>query len=111
MRIFVVGLGLPEDIGGGILQVPGPKPIETFDARRAANPNPLMAALRYNAYANATPGVLYSVTPGMATRYPHDGFRIPESYILILWHVLTLPSKVEAVCVKAHVRFCAGGAG
>ncbi len=25
---------------------------------------------RYNAYANVTPGVLYSVTPGVATRYP-----------------------------------------
>jgi Carboxypeptidase regulatory-like domain len=25
---------------------------------------------RYNAYANATPGVLYDVTPGVATRYP-----------------------------------------
>jgi hypothetical protein len=26
---------------------------------------------RYNAYANATPGVLYDVTPGVATRYPN----------------------------------------
>lgn len=25
---------------------------------------------RYNSYANATPGVLYDVTPGVATRYP-----------------------------------------
>lgn len=25
---------------------------------------------RYNAYSNVTPGVLYSVTPGVATRYP-----------------------------------------
>ncbi len=25
---------------------------------------------RYNAYANVTPGVLYAVTPGVATRYP-----------------------------------------
>ena len=25
---------------------------------------------RYNAYANVTPGVLYDVTPGVATRYP-----------------------------------------
>jgi hypothetical protein len=25
---------------------------------------------RYNAYANVTPGVLYEVTPGVATRYP-----------------------------------------
>jgi hypothetical protein len=25
---------------------------------------------RYNSYANATPGILYDVTPGVATRYP-----------------------------------------
>ena len=26
---------------------------------------------RYNSYANATPGILYDVTPGVATRYPN----------------------------------------
>ena len=55
---------------------------------------------RYNAYANATPGVLYSVTPGVATRYPQLNQMLYSS--LAGW------SDFNALNIKIERRFSNG---
>ena len=55
---------------------------------------------RYNAYANATPGVLYSVTPGVATKYPQLN--------QMLYSSLSGWSDFNALNVKVEKRFSNG---
>jgi hypothetical protein len=55
---------------------------------------------RYNAYANATPGVLYDVTPGVATRYPNLSGMLYSS--LAGW------SKYHALNLRMERRFSSG---
>jgi len=55
---------------------------------------------RYNAYANATPGVLYDVTPGVATRYPQ--------LIGMLYSSQAGKSQFHALNLKLDRRFASG---
>jgi hypothetical protein len=55
---------------------------------------------RYNAYSNVTPGVLYAVTPGVATRYPQINQMLYSS--LAGW------SEFNAFNLKIEKRFSAG---
>lgn len=55
---------------------------------------------RYNAYSNVTPGVLYDVTPGVATRYPQLN--------QMLYSSLSGMSNFNALNVKAERRFADG---
>jgi hypothetical protein len=52
---------------------------------------------RFNAYANVTPGVLYSVTPGVATQYPQ--------LIGMLYSSQAGKSQFHALNVKVERRF------
>ena len=55
---------------------------------------------RYNAYANVTPGVLYDVTPGVATRYPQLNQMLYSSNAG--W------SEFHALNLKLEKRFSSG---
>jgi hypothetical protein len=55
---------------------------------------------RYNSYANATPGVLYDVTPGVATRFPRLNGMLYSSQSG--W------SKFHALNLKVERRFSGG---
>ena len=55
---------------------------------------------RYNSYANATPGILYDVTPGVATRYPQLNGMLYSSQAG--W------SKFHALNLKVERRFAGG---
>ena len=55
---------------------------------------------RYNAYSNVTPGVLYDVTPGVATRYPQLN--------QMLYSSLSGWSEFNALNLKLERRFNSG---
>jgi len=55
---------------------------------------------RYNSYANVTPGILYDVTPGVATRYPQ--------LIGMLYSSQAGMSQFHGLNLKAERRFASG---
>jgi hypothetical protein len=55
---------------------------------------------RYNAYSNVTPGVLYDVTPGVATRYPQLNQMLYSSQAGL--------SEFHALNLKLEKRFASG---
>ena len=55
---------------------------------------------RYNGYANVTPGVLYDVTPGVATRYPRLG--------QMLYSSQSGKSNFNGLNLKLERRFSSG---